>query len=398
MTRRALMIPLALCLTVLIGGCRPAANTEAPPPDPQPPAHATPDATADVAASTDGWSCVVGDGMHLLAIPAAGGDPRTLFTYAEEPYYRQASVSPDGSRVALLDADQSLHVVSIGDGVAEEIAGALEGGAVRRAAPQFSPDSQWLAWIEDGDLRLRDLEGTVAQITQLGQGGHFAWSPDSQYLAVCLRDEQERGQGLWIVHRSGGDVVQVAPASNDIYAASFPAYSPDGQTIAFSRAWEGGMLCFASAVGEAERLDLGPAFGTLHWLGDSSGVLYDAAANEVETGGIFFCARDADPMPVVEVTALGFDASAAGDLAFVIGDEAPVTISVIEDATGERRSLPERALPLQWARCAWRPDGEAIAAWSEGDEDAALFVGGHEGEFREIFTGVHTFVGWAQQQ
>jgi dipeptidyl aminopeptidase/acylaminoacyl peptidase len=298
--------------------------------------------------------------------------------------------------LAVLADDLSLRVIVLADGSVTDIAAPLE-GADRRSVPRFSPDGASLAWIEDGDVRVRDAGGTINSLTDVGQVTDFAWAPEGESLAVCLRDEQLRGRGLHVVGREGGEMRQVASPSGNLFAASFPAYSPDGKTIAFCRSWEGGALCFASAAGDDERLDIGPASGTLHWLEDGSGVLYDAAANEMESEGIFFCAADGEPAQVADARGGLFDATPAGDLVSAGGEDGSVTISVLEDARGERRALPDRTLPLDWARCAWRPDGQAIAVWSEGDEGARLYVGGREGEFAERFSGIRAFLGWAQQ-
>lgn len=126
----------------------------------------------------------------------------------------------------------------------------------------------------------------------------------------------------------------------------------------------------------------------------------DAAANEMETEGIAFCAPDREPRLLFDGEFSTFDALPTGDLA-LISSTGPtaIRVTVIGDAAGAGTEVSARdLLGLSWADCRWRPDGGMLAVWSTDTEAGApLLVGGRTGEFTRVADGVVDLVGWGRR-
>jgi Tol biopolymer transport system component/DNA-binding winged helix-turn-helix (wHTH) protein len=99
------------------------------------------------------------------------------------------------------------------------------------ATPALSPDGRALVYSSDSsgmlELYLASLTPGVAEVQLTKDGGHNmqpAWSPDGQWIAFHSR---KRG-GVWIIPATGGAAQQVSEFGSD------PAWSPDSATIAFT--------------------------------------------------------------------------------------------------------------------------------------------------------------------
>jgi len=100
--------------------------------------------------------------------------------------------------------------------------------------PAFSPDGRALAYsaYQDGGFALfvRQLEpgGRTLRLTEAGQAFEPSFSPDGRWIAY---HDAERG-GIWRVPAAGG------PAERLTDFGSRPTFSPDGRTLAFqSESW-----------------------------------------------------------------------------------------------------------------------------------------------------------------
>jgi hypothetical protein len=106
--------------------------------------------------------------------------------------------------------------------------------------PAWSPDGAWLAW-ECGNICLSHLDtGTTLRIPSSFNISEPAWSPDGSQLvyvaSVCeyyyWYEYECRFEGL-ARYRINGNSDQRIPLPSAVTAATDPAWSPDGATIAF---------------------------------------------------------------------------------------------------------------------------------------------------------------------
>ena len=220
-----------------------------------------------------------GYGVEFLDFPqavvvGADGDVARRVDLAEDSSWPQTQgdpapmlLSPDGTRVAVGDADADTPEVAVVD----LATGAVQRHPVppgRRVIPlAWSPDGRRLAYLGtaftgsplwdaqvDGDVGLLELDsGQAAALPGATGVQAVAFAPDSSELALQRSDAA--GGGLDVVPLDGGGAGRTLPLAAGHHLDGAAAWSPDGALLATSSSGEG--IAFVDATG-ASRPTPGP--------------------------------------------------------------------------------------------------------------------------------------------
>jgi len=166
---------------------------------------------------------------HAPVVHAPVSDAPTVDVKAFDNHGMLAFVSNDNLWV-LSGPGGFLREVSQGEGDA--------------ADPKFSPDGEWLAFTNDGQVWIANADGTTSRPVPGAQPGEdLSWSPHGDLPAGA-------GAGVVDVTDGGGDPVMTSQPGDS-------AWSPDGSELAF-----------VTTVGQAELLEEMPAAGgsSVVWL------------------------------------------------------------------------------------------------------------------------------------
>jgi Tol biopolymer transport system component len=170
----------------------------------------------------------------LVVIDADGSHPRILADSLSVPAVDlEPAWDPDGGRIAFAhrtDGREVIDLVSTESGTTTFL---TEGGT-----PRWAPDGSLIAYRDpafpSGVMVIPPMGGEPHRITQAtGSGGAFylpSWSPDSRQVVYYTRDD-----GVHDISVVGADGSDEHAISTDLLDEYWPAWSPTGDRIAFSR-------------------------------------------------------------------------------------------------------------------------------------------------------------------
>lgn len=166
--------------------------------------------------------------------PEVTGDPPALRVLATAPaggHFSFALGSPNGEYLATeLAGDSAIRVTDLGTGKASSVLGS---GASTGA--QWSPDSQQLAFLSGGALRVFTVAtGVSVTLSALASlQGPLAWRPDSEVLAAVAIPSGSNPR-VALLSPTLKAVTYLATSSPATAAEGNPVWSPSGSSLAFS--------------------------------------------------------------------------------------------------------------------------------------------------------------------
>ncbi len=170
--------------------------------------------------------------------------PFTTFSGAAD----QPAFSPDGNQIAFTwdggDGENlDLYVKLLGAGTPLR----LTTNPAEDISPAWSPDGRHLAFLrrsagENGIFIVPALGGAERKLGQTEPNlsrqawsqCRLSWSPDGKFLALADRDSSQNRYGIFLISVEDGEKQKLTSPSESS-ADNFPAFSPDGQTLAFIR-------------------------------------------------------------------------------------------------------------------------------------------------------------------
>jgi Tol biopolymer transport system component/DNA-binding winged helix-turn-helix (wHTH) protein len=206
------------------------------------------------------------------------------------------TLSPDGTQVAFVwQGDLYVQPVNVSVGAEVRI-------AERALAPAWSPDGQWIAFRRrkpDGSSSLvrvtphgrdeREIGELPAAPGVMGKHG-LSWSPDGSQIATAGRSVPGQPPGIILLSMSTGEWTRVTSHKPGTGNHLFPAFSPDGGSIAFVRLLSEQacqeVVIRELATGREEVVTVlkgGTPFD-LGWLPDGSALLVSIFQDESLTG------------------------------------------------------------------------------------------------------------------
>ena len=202
--------------------------------------------------------------MGIYVVNADGSGQRRLARNGRAPAW-----SPDGRTIAFL-SDSKIYLMNADGSEHRPLTKPLG-----QRSLAWSPDGRTLAFLREGCGQFcfylyvvnSDGSGLRNLTSKLGARGHFgdpggpasdpAWSPDGQTIAFVRLNAR---RGIYVVKADGSGLRNLTPKPVGAYAA--PAWSPDGRKIAFVSKRDGNSEVYVmNANGSGQRnLTGNPAF------------------------------------------------------------------------------------------------------------------------------------------
>jgi Tol biopolymer transport system component/serine/threonine protein kinase len=203
--------------------------------------------------------------------------------------------SPDGKQVAFAwDGDQGGNLDIYVKLVDAETPLRLTNNSADEYAPAWSPDGRYIAFCRDRGEHseiwmIPALGGAERKLGEAAASSDFygglSWSRDGKFLAVSDKSTPGTSLGLHMISPETGEKRKLTSPPNGYFGDFFPAFSPDGRTLAFARARAYGSNAIyllsisdgGEAQGEARRLTPDqPWIWGVDWTADGRSIVFSS--------------------------------------------------------------------------------------------------------------------------
>ncbi len=210
------------------------------------------------------------------------------------------ALSPDGKQVAFAwdgekgdQFDIYVQLVDVGTPLR------LTTNSAHDLSPAWSPDGRHIAFLRRspdgyGIFIVPALGGAERKLGMAAASGSLtaasrsvlAWSPDAKSLAMVDKGSPEEPNSIFLLSIENGEKRRLTRVPADSYGDNSPAFSPDGQTVAFVRAATSAtadIWAVPTAGGQPRRLTSDHRLiGGLAWTSDSREIVFSS-----QRAGIF---------------------------------------------------------------------------------------------------------------
>src|SRR6266508_2604406 len=293
-------------------------------------------------------------GMHLWLMDTERAAPRLLTTTGG--FENDPAVSTDGKRLAfsLQEADYDVYQLSIEHRSAIVVLGTSR----NEMDPAWSPSGTEMAFTTDrtgrGEIWLRsqkgDWERPLVTPTDFGASPTYllsapAFSPDGQRIAYSRAGSE--GYQIWITPVAGGPPIPLAPSRE---AQDWPSWSPDGTWIAYAQAttpsvtWSLSKMRVGARTPQAIVASDAIPFSPVQWGPDGAWIAYNGR------NGLSLVSPDGKSTRTLHEQAwMAFTWSADGQRVYGIrqsDDFQHLTFTSVDVRSGAERVLEHDFMPL----------------------------------------------------
>ncbi len=207
-------------------------------------------------------------GWYFLRSPSKPMRPRAIPLTAYPGSESHPSFSPDGNQVAFdwngeKQDNYDIYVKLVSGGAPLR----LTTNPAEDTFPAWSPDGSQIAFIRDGSgvYLISPLGGRERKLTNAPTISSLAWMPDGKSLLISLSEKAAVPRAIFQVSLAGDIRKLTTPPQSSVIGDLDPAVSPDGQSMAFSRALSAQAL-FVSKITGIETRRFTKDFGEIHGL------------------------------------------------------------------------------------------------------------------------------------
>ena len=251
---------------------------------------------------TAGWTWVAVLSALILAgagwlyfLRSASLPPMNVVRFTSHPgKEKDPALSPDGARLAFVWDGQSgdnfdVYVQSVGQvgelPLTTEKPLRLTTAIEPDLSPAWSPDGDYVAFVRavsdmiSAVYVMSSMGGEEKKLTELysiwSEGKSLDWSPDGKFLVTAGKELPTDPYSLFLISLDTREL-QKLTAPTQQFGDILPTYSPDGQSLAFTRFWTSDFDLYLLPLshGQPERLTQNAGGWTSAWTADGKEIVF----------------------------------------------------------------------------------------------------------------------------